>query len=35
MQQAVLDFGPYMVLANGFALAHAQPSELVTKFAFL
>ena len=29
MQQAVLDFGPYMVLANGFALAHAQPGKLV------
>ena len=29
MQQAVLDFGPYMVLANGFALAHAQPGALV------
>ncbi len=29
MQDAVLDFGPYMVLAEGFALAHAKPSDLV------
>ena len=29
MQEAVLDFGPYMVLAEGFALAHAKPSDLV------
>jgi PTS system ascorbate-specific IIA component len=29
MQDAVLEFGPYMVLAKGFALAHAKPSKLV------
>lgn len=29
MQDAVLDFGPYMVLAEGFALSHAKPSDLV------
>jgi PTS system ascorbate-specific IIA component len=29
MQDAVLDFGPYMVLAEGFALAHAKPGDLV------
>ena len=29
MQDAVLEFGPYMVLDKGFALAHAKPSELV------
>lgn len=29
MKDAVLDFGPYMVLAEGFALAHAKPSDLV------
>lgn len=31
MQQAVNDFGPYMVLAEGFALAHAKPGEGVHK----
>lgn len=31
MQDAVREFGPYMVLAQGFALAHAKPSELVHK----
>ncbi len=29
MQDAVKDFGPYIVLDKGFALAHAKPSELV------
>jgi len=29
MQDAVLDFGPYMVLAKGFALSHAKPSDQV------
>lgn len=29
MIKAVVDMGPYMVLAPGFALAHARPSEAV------
>ena len=29
MQAAVEEFGPYMVLAEGFALAHAKPGPMV------
>ena len=29
MIKAVVDMGPYMVIAPGFALAHARPSEAV------